>query len=279
MNTRRGFAIAIVLGYSVLAAGAGYLSLKGWELFHPKAPDLAGLTADQQKLAAAQQAAVEAEAKLQATLLAAQQAKDAQTRSGQQMVAGVGKALAQVPASPATTLALGLNTRAQVALAAAIGGLPQSQQDEINTIVAEALSQSQAQVADAQAKLAAKDADLQVTNVARQQAEQKATQLAVTVASAEAAQSAAQSTLTAKTNEVKTWAQAKVDSDAHGDLLSNYVRRLVLLLACLCVAYLFVHFMLPSLAAQYPAVRSIVGLYNVVTSLTSAHTVSVPPTS
>ena len=161
-------------------------------------------------------------------------------------------------------------------LAAAIGDLPADKQAEITTIVQEALSQSAAQVADAQAKLAAKDVELKTATAARGDAEAKATQLATTVQLTSAAQSAAEAALTAKTDEVKTWAAAKAASDANGDFLGNYVHRLLMLGVLIGVIYLFVHFILPSLAAQFPAVRSLTTIYNFVTSIFSAHTVSVP---
>ncbi len=273
----RGVVPVVVAGYLVVAAALGWAAIKLPSLFAPKAPDVAGLNIDQQKLAEAQAAAAQAQAQLQAAKDAAAAAQLAQTRQAQQMSAGVAKALAVAPVSPAVTLAVGLNSRAQVALAAAIGGLPSAQQDEIVGIVNEALSQSAAQVADAQAKLAAKDQQLTGESAARTEAETKAATLATTVQATQAAQSAAELALAAKTNQVAAAATALADEQAKGSLLGNEVKSLLGYLLLIGGLYFFVHYLLPILAQTFPAIRPLVGIYNLITSLVSAHTVAVPP--
>jgi len=278
-NSRRGFAI---IGYVVIA---GAIALAGWAavklpaIFAPAKPDVVGLNVDQQKLAEAQAAAAQAQQQLAAAKDAAAAAQWAQTRQAQEMSAGVAKALAVAPVSPAVTLAVGLNSRAQVALAAAIGGLPAAQQDEIVGIVNEALSQSAAQVADAQAKLAAKDGDLQTQTAARSAAETKAAQLATTVATTTAAQAAAEAAYNAKVNETATIAQNLSDEQAKGSLLSNEVKSLIGYLLLIGGVYFFVHYLLPILAQTFPAIRPLVGIYNLITAFFSAHQVALPPLS
>jgi hypothetical protein len=186
-----------------------------------------------------------------------------------------GQALKAAPPSQPVAVAVSLNTRADVALTAAIGNLPQAQQDAINAIVAESLSKSAAEVADAQAKLAASDAALHGESATRTEAETKAAQLATTVQATTAAQAAAEAALAAKTNQVAA-AAALADEQAKGSLLSNQLKSLIGWGILVGLIYLFVHFILPSLVAQFPQVRVLVGIYNFLTSIFSSHTVVVP---
>jgi hypothetical protein len=43
------------------------------------------------------------------------------------------------------------------------------------------------------------------------------------------------------------------------------------------IAYLLIHYLLPCLAAEYPAASWLSGIYRFFTSIFSAHTVTVPP--
>jgi hypothetical protein len=278
-NKKRGIAPLVVVVALSVAAALGWAAIKLPSLFAPTRPDVAGLNADEIKLASAQAAAADAQAQLKAAQDRAAAAQLAQTRQAQQMSAGVAKALAVAPVSPAVTLAVGLNSRAQVALAAAIGGLPTAQQDEIVGIVNEALSQSAAQVADAQAKLVAKDQQLTEQTQSRQAAEAQGAQLAVKVQTTAAAQSAAELALAAKTNQVAAAATALADEQAKGSLLGNEVKSLLGYLLLIGGVYFAVHYLLPILAQTFPQVRVLAGIYNLITSFFSAHAVVLPPLS
>lgn len=271
----RGIVPLVVVVWVAGAALCGWAGIH-FNLFAPKQPDIVGLTADQQKLADAQAAAATAQAQLDAAKAAAASQQLSQVRNAQQMVAGASAAVTRAPVGPETALAGSLLTRANAGLSAAIGDLPADQQAQILTIVNEALSKSADQVAAAQGALAAKDVELKTATAARADAETKATALAATVQVTQAAQGAAETALTAKTNEVKTWAQAKADSDAKGSLLGNEVDSLVKWLLLIGAIYLFVHFILPSVAQQFPQVRLLVGIYNFITSIFSAHQISLP---
>jgi hypothetical protein len=274
-ESRRGIVPVVVVALVAACAALGWAGIH-FNLFASAKPDVAGLSTDQQKLALAQAAAAEAQAQLDAAKAAATSQQLSQVRNAQQMVAGATAAVTRAPVGPETALAGSLLIRANTGLAAAIGDLPSDKQAEIQAIVGEALSKSADQVATAQATLATKDIELKTATAARIDAETKATALASTVQHTAAQATAAENALTAKTDEVKAWAEAKAASDAKGSLLSGEVSSLVKWGLLLGSVYFAIHYLLPILVQTFPQHRFLTGVYNFLVALVSAHEIALP---
>lgn len=229
-----------------------------------------------EQLQAAQEAAKKAEAELaalrserEAAELEKSKKKDEQVTTGQEYVHATGEALRRVQdPGPEVEAAKLLNGRAEIALAMAMGRLPAAQQAEMIRLVDGLLSSHKAEVDAANAKIAERDEALRVVTAERVAVEKK---LAVVEARIPAAEEKAQvlsQKLEEKTNEVRTWAEKKVESDREAGSLRATLQNWAIMIG---LGYVFLHFILPSLASQFPGSRLLKWVYDVSTSIGSAH--------
>lgn len=271
-RSQRGEVLTLVL---VLVAGV-CLFVPTWHLpaIFQKKPETKQLSQANGALEKAQ-----ADAKLAEAALASAQAKEqaaqlVQIRYSQEMVSGVRLSLLSAPKSAETTLAGELASRADNALALAVGKLPADQQAEMEALIQNALSAKQAQVDAAQATLAQRDAQLQAVTQQKQALDIQVPVLQASVATKDALVAVAQTKVDAKQAEVISWADKTSAAQKEAGSLGAYGNNLMRILVICGIAYLFIHFVLPSLAQQYPASKVLSGVYLWLTSLFSAHSVS-----
>lgn len=220
-----------------------------------KQPPTAKLTAAQDELAAAKAAQANAEALLAAAKKEAAQRTAAQLDYAQGMSAGAGLALARVKpeqVTPEIKLAADLTSRANAGLEAARGKLPPDQQAEMQKLIDEALSAVTAERDAYKAELAQKDAALAAETQARAKVEATIPALQAKEQVAEAAVTAKSAQVETATNEVKVWAQKKAESDAKAGGLEAWVSNGIRLAIVAGLLYALVHFVLPSLAVEFP---------------------------
>jgi hypothetical protein len=275
MNSRRGVVqIAVVLA---IAAVVGIVALiPSWHLpaFLQKKPPVAALSQAEVDLAKSKADLAAAQAKLDAAQAAKEKATHDQAQYAQQMVAGVPVALARAPQSPEVVLAAQLANRAQIGLAAAIGDLPQDKQAEITLIVGQALSAKQAEVDAAKAALAVRDSELAGETASKRALEAQIPPLQATVAAKSAEVQVKDAAVQEKTAEVSKWADLKSQADQKAGSLDAYAGNLMRILLIIGILYAVCHFVLPCLAAEFPASRVLSWFYRTSTSIVSAHTIS-----
>lgn len=255
-----------------LALGLFWPNLRpwNWPMFQPKPPTaaLASAQADLEKARAEAAAA-------QAALAAAQQAelerKDAQLRYAQQMAAGATESLTRATPEPAVQLALSLLDRTNHGLAAAIGDLPSAQQAEILRVVAESLSGLSADLAKANATLAARDRELAIATTERADLRAQLPALQNKLAEKETIAATATATVAKKTQEVVAYAEQVAAKEREAGSLTAQVNSLGRILLIVALGYLFVHFVLPSLAQEFPGSRVLSYVNKAAKSIASAH--------
>ena len=262
--------ICCVVGVFVPAALPWHWSI--WQ----KVPPTKQLVIDQQKLAQ-EKAAKEAADKLVADAVAKDHAAvTTEVQGGQQMVVGAEEALSRLPKASRTqeTALTGvLLAKASLRLSAAVGKLPKDMQDEIYTIVDEALSGQQAQIDAANSALEEKDREFKDLQSSKIVLETKTIPDLL-----QAIQNQLDRTEEAyqlKVTQVTTYAdQAAKEKSASGSLatiFSQFKWMILKLAIILSLLYALVHYALPSLAQEYPACKWINNLYNTIKSITSAH--------
>lgn len=269
----RGVAPVVVI--VALAVGAIALLLPSWHLpaFLQKTPPTAQLQKSETDLLAARAAQAAAEAQLAQARAAEVARTTEQIRYAQSNAAGATTALAHVPPAhltPEVKLAADLIGRTNTGLAAAIGALPPDQREEMERLVTGALSAKQAEVDAARAALAEKDAQLQTTISEKSvlAAEIPQLQAAVQTKTAEVQVKAAE--VQTRTQEVSAWAEKKAAADAKAGSLDAYAGNLVRIIIAIGILYVIAHFMLPSLAQEFPASRVLTWIDKTVKSVTSA---------
>lgn len=221
-------------------------SWKPLAFLRPK-PPTAQLTELQAKLDAQQAAAVQAAKEAEAAKVAERQKLESQVRAAQQDNAGTIAALAKVkPAnlSPEVKLASRMAQRVSLKLTAAIGALPHDQQEAMIELIDQALSDKQAEVDEANRKLAALDEQFKAVSSEREQL--KAQIPVLTKQAQDLAQKAqeTQAAVTAKTQEVKTWADKADKALRESGSLWESVKTGVYFLVG---GYLFLAFGLPAI--------------------------------
>jgi hypothetical protein len=252
-NDQRGFAwvpVLIVMGVAALLVPHFHLPA-----MFQKQPPTAKLTAAQDELAAAKASQAKAEALLASAQKEAAQRTAEQLDYAQGMSAGAGLALARVKPeqlTPEIKLATDLTTRANAGLAAARGKLPADQQAEMQKLIDEALSAVTAERDAYKADLAKKDAALAAETQARAKAEAAIPTLQANEKVAEAAVTEKVAEVQTATNEVKVWAEKKAASDAKAGGLEAWVSNAIRLAIVAGLLYALVHFVLPSLAVEFP---------------------------
>ena len=198
----------------------------------------------------------------------------------QTMAAGAAEAIDRVPLAnrtPEVNLAAKMINRVENGLVAATGkAITQAAHDEIVKLVAEALSPIVAERDAAQAALAKKDSDLQVTIQENSSLRVQATTAQADAEVAKAKTQVLQTKVDTTTAQVVIYAQAKADADAKAGGLSAYLswfKRTVGIGVILSAAgYLLIHYVLPSLAAEAGAPATVIKLNKWTKSLFSAHT-------
>lgn len=182
-----------------------------WRVSHwfKRGPPTAQLTELQAKLEAEQAASKAALAAAEAAKAAERYKLEQQVRAAQQDNAGNLAAIKRVPPAhktPEVMLAERMATRVNLKLAAAIGKLPEEEQQAMVELIEQALSDKQAEVDEAMRKLAKMDADFKEVTTEREQLKAEIPKLTKRATEAEQAVVVTQAAVTAKTQEVKTWA-------------------------------------------------------------------------
>lgn len=276
MKSPRNRAAADPLTLTILA-GAAALGLFwpnirpwNWSMFAAK-PPTAQLVQAQADLEKARADAATA----QAALAAAQQAelakKDTQLRYAQQMAVGASESLAKATPEPAVKLALALLDRTNHGLAAALGDLPADKQAEILRVVAESLSGLQSDLAKANATLAARARELAIATTERAALQAQLPTLTAKLAEKETLAATATAVAAAKTQAVVTYAEKLAEKERAAGSLTAQINNLGRILILAGLAYLFAHFLLPSLAQEFPGSRVLTWMNKTTKSLTSSH--------
>lgn len=275
MKSRRAF-VWVPLVYWLAGGVLLTQAVPNWRIsaLFAKKPPTAELSKAEADLAAKTLAAQQAEAHYNAAVADFQAKKTAELTDSQQFLAGVKPALLRAPKSPEVTLAISLADRASKGLSQAIGDLPADRQAEILAIVDGALSAKQAEVDAANAKLATLDKELATTQAAKVAVEAQIPPLKAQADSAVAAKDAALNVVTAKANEVAAYADKAAAKEKEAGSLGALVSKLEWWGIVIAVGVLFVNFLLPSLAQEFPASKIISTVYRWSTSLTSSHKVS-----
>lgn len=209
MKSSRGVVDPVTL-YLVagLAVGIFVGSWKPLNMFK-KAPPTAQLTELQAKLDAANAEAERARLAREAAVVAERAKLEAQIRAAQQDNVGVVVALKKVPAAsqtPEVRLANRMALRVDLKLATAIGRLPDADQQAMIELIEQALSDKQAEIDEANRKLAEADANFKLVTNERNQLKAQIPVLTERVTKAESVAAEVQEKVTQKTAEVKTWA-------------------------------------------------------------------------
>lgn len=258
-----------------LVAGVAAFALGGVKLptWFDKKPPTTQLTQAQIDLNNARAAQLAAETKLAQLEAERKVVGEMQLDYAQQMAAGTVLALGRVApdqVTPEVKLASEFANRTEAGLAAYRGDLTPQARAEMERMVAQALSAVQAERDAMRVALAQKDAALAQTinDKASLAAQIPTLQASVDAAKAQVAAKDAKAQELVK--EVSVWAEAKAASDAKAGSLDALSGRLMRGLIGLAALYLFIHFMLPSLAQEFPASRILTWADKTAKSLTSA---------
>ncbi len=270
-NNCRG-AIPIIVIYVLGALGATQL-VPNWRVSHlfSKGAPTKELRAAQEAAAKAQAEAAEAKANYEKALSDQRTKTVQQSQYSQQMIHGIPIALSRAPQTPEVILASGLAKRASTGLAAAIGELPTERQAEIAFLVEQALSAKQAEVDAANAALAIKDKELAVTTAEKKVVEAKLPVLEEKAAAAEIKAVAAQGVVAVKTNEVAVYADKMAEKEKEAGSLGALVHKLLWVIGIFSALYVLVHFIVPSLAQEFPAAQKLNSFNKAVKSVFSSH--------
>ena len=211
---------------------------------------------EQEKARAAEEAARIALEKQQAD----ERAKlEAQVQVAQQMNAGTLATLRTIPSEAQTRqtrLALSFAIRADARLTQAIGRLPDAQQAEIAQIVADLLSDAEARVESAEARLRAKDEEAKAITAQRDELRFVAIPAAKeAVLKAEADKAKVEAKVGELTNQVAKKAAEYEAKDREAGSLSALLWKLVTVLALLVFGWVFLALILPGLVKTMEAGR------------------------
>ena len=272
MNSRRAFVIPAVVWLLAALAGATQL-IPDWRvtnIFKPK-PPTAALVKAESDLAQAKKDAKAAQDALDLARKAENDRQMAQMRYAQQMALGAQESLSKAPPSPPVALAQSLLGRANPALVAAIGGLPAEQQTEIMAIVAQSLSGLTDELAKANATLAARDKELAVVTAERSTLQQQIPALESAVKTKDAIVVEQTGIVAKKTQEVLAFTDKLVQKEKEAGSLTGQVNNLGRILLLAGIGYLIIHFLVPSVAQEFPQVKLLQGANRTLTSFFSSH--------
>lgn len=268
MKTRGDITIVVLVVLGLVAASQAVPNFRPTNWFKKDAAHTQELAKAEADAAKARQEALDARKQLESIVAEQQQKTLEQVQYSQQMIAGIPRALAKEEQTAGVRLATGLAIRASGGLAAAIGDLPLDKQEEIIKIVDGVLSGVVDERNEALRQLAAKDAELRVISQTKASLEAQLPALQATV-KAKDEQLAVQTAKVAETTaKVVSYADKAALKEKEAGSLGAQVDKLGTLLLILGFAYLIVHFVLPSLAADFPALQTVNKLTK---SITSAH--------
>jgi hypothetical protein len=270
-NNCRG-AIPVIVVYVLGALGLTQL-VPNWRVgnLFAKGPQTKELRAAQEAAAKAQAEAATAKSNYEAALLEQRTKTVQQSQYSQQMIHGIPIALARAPQTPEVVFATGLAKRASTGLAAALGDLPPDKQSEIAFLVEQALSAKQAEVDAANAALALKDKELAVTTAEKKIIEAKLPVLEQKAQAAETKAIAAEGVVVVKTNQVAVYAEKAAEKEAENGSLGALVQKLFWVIGIFAALYILVHFVVPSLAQEFPAAQKLNSFNKAVKSVFSSH--------
>lgn len=245
--SRRAFIDPVTL-VLIVGLGGGFLlgSWKPLNKFRPK-PPTEQLTKLQGQLEEAQRSAEQALKDKDAAQAAERAKLEEQVRAAQTDAVGTETALKKVPTehqTPEVKLAARMAQRVSLKLATAIGRLPADQQEAMVSLIEQALSDKQAEVDEANRKLAAMDGAFNAVTEEREQLKAQIPILAEEARKAKENAMAVQSEVTVKTQEVKEWATKADRALRESGSLWSSIKKTVLLLGA---AYLFLVFGLPGI--------------------------------
>ncbi len=271
-NNCRGAAPIIIILYVAGALGLTQL-VPNWRVTNifKKGPPTKELREAQEAAIKAQAEAAAAKAAYEAALLAQRNKTSDQVRYSQQMTHGIPLALARAPQTPEVVFASGLAKRASKGLAEAIGELPPDKQEEIAFLVTQALSAKQAEVDAANAALALKDKELAATTAEKKTIEAKIPLLEDKAHEAETKALTAEGVVVVKTNEVAVYADKAAEKEKEAGSLGALLVKVWWVAGVLFFLYIFAHFILPSLAQEFPAAQKLVSFNKMVKSVVSSH--------
>lgn len=275
MNTR-AFAIPAVVWVIAALGGAAMVAVPNfrpanWFSKDKVAEANAALQSAQADVAKAKSEAIAAQVALQALRDTELAKKDAQLGYAQQMAVGASESLKQATPEPAVKLAISLLDRTNTGLAAAIGALPPDKQQEIVRLVAQSLSGMADQLAAANATLAQKDRELAVITTERTEAKAQIPKLETALKAKEEALAEKTAVVATKTDQLVAQAEKIAAKEREAGSLASQVNNLGRLLIVICLIYVVAHWLLPSLAQEFPAFKLLGTLNRTVKSVTSAH--------
>ena len=138
-------------------------------------------------------------------------------------------------------------------------------------IVDGALSAKQAEVDAAKASLAQRDASLALLQTQKLAVEAQIPPLQAQAKAADTKAQAAQTVVTAKTAEVVAYANKAAEKESEAGSLGALLTKAAWIVGILLALLFLANFILPSLAAEFPAVSWLVKLNQTTKSITSAH--------
>jgi vacuolar-type H+-ATPase subunit I/STV1 len=244
----------------VVAAAAVAAKVAGWQPFKAfeKGPPVAALEQARAEADKAKAELKEAQIKLDAAQKADEARKDAQVEHAQEMVAGAQEALKRQPAehqTEQTALAVQFLDRTELALALAIGRLPEAQQAEIISLVDKALSKYATDRAEAMRLLREKDAELQQVSRERDQIKAEIPRYESKVQALEQKAKDKDEKLAKAETKLGVWASIKDRADRHNASLSGLIERITRGAMILGAAYVFIVFILPGIVKHMQAGR------------------------
>lgn len=246
----RGTVLVDVLVIAAVVAVAARVA--GWnpaKMFE-KGPPVAQLEQARADLDKAKSDLADAQARLGAVQKADAERKDSQVGYAQEMVAGAQEALSRQPVehqTEQTVLATQFLDRTELALALAIGRIPEAQQQQIITLVDKALSKYDADRKEAYRLLKLKDDELQQTARERDAIKSELPKLEQKVAGLEETVRDKDDKLAKAETKLGVWATIKDKADRHNASMSGLVERMTRGAIILGCAYVFIVFILPGI--------------------------------
>jgi len=229
----------------IVGLGAGFV-LGSWKPLNwlKKKPDTAQLTSLQAELAKAQADSAKAAKEAEEAKVAERKKLEEQVRAAQVDNAGTIAALAKSPKSPETKLASRMALRVDLKLGTAIGRLPEADRQAMIELIEQALSDKQAEVDEANRKLAAMDSDFKATTADRDALLVAIPKLQERAVKAEETAKNRQSEVTEATEKVKKQAERLYQAEMESGSLWDSVKKGVLLLGAI---YMTLAFGLPAI--------------------------------
>jgi hypothetical protein len=269
-NKKGGATVILLLLLAAAGIGVAVPNFRPWNWFADKPPTKELLKA-QAELEKAKQEAKDAQQALELARVAENAAKDSEVAYAQQMALGASESLKKATPEPAVKLAISLLDRTNVGLASAIGVLPPDKQAEIIKLVGQLLSQQQAEIESANKRLTELDRKFTVVSAERDGLKQELPLLQQKVAETSKELATKNEIASVATAKVVNFAEKVAAKEREAGSLTAQVNNLGRVLLLVGLLYLFVHFILPSLAAEYPGIGFLSHMNKTLKSLTSAH--------